>query len=752
MINVSVPSRSRSLRHTVLAVLAVGFLLLTAAQYYVTGSFVERQLLEIESDDAFARLRDLHHALEVMQEDLESTTADWSRWDETYAYTTHVAGSDFSGDNLDPATLARLRLDFVAVVDDRGRAIYAHSVSDDGKQLLPAPADIVRMVEGSGPLSGGSQPLRTLTGFVASSTGIFLVSSQAVLKSIEEAPPRGRLIMARSLPDFVLPSLQRMTGETLQLQSPTTAGANPAQVYLHQDRDALSVLENRLSGYTPLDDMWGTAIAQLHLQTERPTRALLATARRHLLIAMVIVGLMFCVTGLIVIQSRVVAPLEQLAATVETLGAESGSAARLPYARGAREFQTLREAINAMLQQLEQQQAIRRDRDAAVEANRLKSEFLATISHEIRTPMNGVLGMCELLQRTQLDPRQQHLSDTILRSARSLLEILNDILDFSKIESGRLELENSLFSPAEVVQSVSAPFIAAAQAKGLEFSVRIEAGVPALLVGDALRLRQVLNNLLGNAIKFTNQGAISVSCALGCVWPDRAEVRCVVSDTGIGIAESAQAHIFEPFAQAQSDTTRRYGGTGLGLAIVRRLVTAMGGSIDVHSELGRGSTFTFTAVLQRAVDQQSQGLASMDATGPRFSLAHAPSILLAEDNAVNREVLTEMLEHIGCRVTAVENGAAALAAVASRSFDAILMDCQMPVMDGQTATAELRALERAAAQTPTFIIALTADATAENRRRCLDAGMDAVVTKPISQANLRDLILQAVRPANPSMV
>jgi CheY-like chemotaxis protein len=354
--------------------------------------------------------------------------------------------------------------------------------------------------------------------------------------------------------------------------------------------------------------------------------------------------------------------------------------------------------------------------------------------------------MCELLQRTDLTTRQRHLSDTILRSARSLLDILNDVLDFSKIESGKLDLEAAPFSPVDVVQTASAPFLAAAQAKGLEFSVRIEAGVPARVLGDALRLRQILNNLLSNAIKFTEKGSVSITCAATPIGSDRTELRLTVADTGIGIAPAVQQHIFDPFAQAASNTSRVYGGTGLGLAIVRRLVTLMGGDVKLISEPGRGSKFVFSAVMQLAPDMLALRSSLAEATGPRFAIPNAPAILLAEDNAVNREVFTEMLEHFGCRVTAVENGAQAVAAVADRYFDAILMDCQMPIMDGHTATTELRTLERATAQKRTFIIALTADATPENHRRCLDAGMDAVVTKPITHTSLRDVVLRAVTP------
>jgi signal transduction histidine kinase len=732
--------------------LVVGFLLLTGVQFLLAGCFVKKQLLQIETREAFARMHSLRQAIEVMKEDIASTTADWSQWDATYLYTTHQEAA-FADANLDPGTISRLRLDFVLVIDDHGQPLFARCVSADGSQLLDAPADLVQLAQGSGPLASPADPMQKLTGFVASAAGLYLVSSQPVLESFGQSGPGGRLVMGRSLGRHAKGALERMTGSNFEVSG---VGAHDAHFKHAGDQvltragDALVFRAGRLIGVTAVRDLWGRTIAEFHVPLERPTQVMLGEARRYLLVAALVVGSLFGLVALLLIRSKVVVPLERLAAAVETVGAE-GKSARLPVQQPAREFETLSVAINAMLQQIDEQQAMRLDRDAAIEANRLKSEFLATMSHEIRTPMNGVLGMCELLQRTDLDKRQRHLSDTILRSARSLLEILNDILDFSKIEAGRLELENAAFAPAEIVQTVCAPFVAAAQAKGLEFVVRIEAGVPTLLVGDALRLRQVLTNLVSNAIKFTERGSVSVTCTLSGIRTDGIELRLAVSDTGIGVAASAQNRIFDPFAQADAQTTRRYGGTGLGLAIVRRLVTLMGGRVELRSSPGQGSTFIFTALLQRPVAEDLQRPV-IDATGPRFSSAFAPSILLAEDNAVNREVLTEMLEHIGCRVTAVENGALALAAVAGEDFDAILMDCQMPVMDGHTAASELRALERAAAQKPTFIIALTADATAENRRRCIEAGMDEVVTKPISQARLRNIILEAVRPANPKAV
>ncbi len=391
------------------------------------------------------------------------------------------------------------------------------------------------------------------------------------------------------------------------------------------------------------------------------------------------------------------------------------------------------------------EQELRRTKEAAEAASVAKSQFLANMSHEIRTPMNGVLGMTQLLLSTALSGRQRHLADTVQRSAKALLGIIDEILDFSKMEAGRLHLETVDFSLRAIVQEIFDLVGESARTKALQLSSTIGEEIPSKLRGDPIRVRQVILNLVGNAIKFTPQGSVTLRAELLGEGNDQVVLRVTVQDTGIGVPPAVHGQIFDAFAQADGSTTRQFGGTGLGLTIVKRLVTLMGGEVGVDSRPGHGSSFWFTSrFLKCAAECGSPaiGISGPSTAAPMEPLGEGKRILLAEDSPVNTEVAIAMLELLGCRTEAVPNGRVALDRSAHEEFDLILMDCQMPEMDGFEATRRIRAREEKAGKDSRRIpiIALTAHAMKGDREQCLAAGMDDYMTKPFTQENLASMI------------
>jgi len=385
----------------------------------------------------------------------------------------------------------------------------------------------------------------------------------------------------------------------------------------------------------------------------------------------------------------------------------------------------------------------------AESAARAKSEFLALMSHELRTPLNGVLGFAELLSGTRLDEEQQEYAKTILDSGNHLLDVVNDILDFSSIEKGRMQIEAAPIVIATLAEATCRAIRKAAADKGIEFRCVLAEGIPEKITGDSRRIRQILTNLLGNAVKFTREGAVSLVIAPASGEGFRA-LDFSVEDSGPGIAQETLGQLFKPFSQADSTVSRQFEGTGLGLAISRRLAEAMGGTLGVESTPGVGSKFTFRFPLENPPPPLPKDLTdappATDAVPEAAGTAKPPEgslILVVEDDAANRLLAGKMLEHLGCRVEFAVNGEEAVEAFASGKYSAILMDMQMPVMDGMEATRRIREIETGP-RTP--IVALTANVMPGDREMCLEGGMDEFLTKPFKLEDLKRMLARFLQP------
>jgi PAS domain S-box-containing protein len=387
---------------------------------------------------------------------------------------------------------------------------------------------------------------------------------------------------------------------------------------------------------------------------------------------------------------------------------------------------------------------LRAARDMAEIASKAKSQFLTNMSHEIRTPLNGLLGMVELLTHTGLTPVQRQYVEIAQQSGELLLGLINSLLDIAKIEAGKLELVNRAFDLRQVMETVVGLVSAAANSALVALTCRLGPGTPTALIGDPGRLHQILMNLTHNALKFTRQGRIDLSVAVAEDRGDTVLLRFEVRDTGIGIAPDKHGEIFDAFVQADPSTTREYGGTGLGLAIARQLCEMMGGSIGLESTQGQGSLFWFTAVFHLPTADDAPAPDVAPTLPVRRAARFDARVLLVEDTAVNRLVAVKLLERLGCSVETACDGQEAVERRRSGRYDILLMDCEMPLTDGFSATGAIR---RGEAEDPAFggrvpIVALTANALSGDRERCLAAGMDDYIAKPFGMAALEEIMLR----------